>query len=210
MILTPRVFVALLGVSAAATEAHVPYFETSDLSGAAPFLVEDITQSKAIYAYLDDEDDADAYFMIVREPTRIYAKTIIPYCSQYSEFRPSFALVGPGLPTDDQLKAPVKLEPEQGIIVREDIPTGAERDSMYEVFSDQFYYEGPILDITVKESGNYWLWFWNPAGETGDYVAIIGKREVFSVEDIRRSFYNTPEIRRRGYLNVECEEPSGR
>ena len=79
---------------------------------------------------------------------------------------------------------------------------------MYEFFSDQIYFEGPIIDITVTEPGRYWLWFWDETGAIGDYVAIVGKREMFSVDDIRRSFWNTPEIRRRGYLHIDCEEPS--
>ena len=186
--------------------AHVPYFEQQDLSADAPFLIENIEQSKAVYAYLDSENDIDALLLVVREPVRIYAKTIIPYCREYRDFRPSFALTGPALPEagDDY---PAEPEPGHGGLMRRDQAVGATRPSMYEFFSDQFYFEGPILDIKVTEPGNYWLWFWDETGATGDYVAIVGKREEFSVEDIRRSFWNTPEIRRRGYLHVDCKEP---
>ena len=186
--------------------AHVPYFEDKDLSADAPFLIENIEQSKAIYAHLDSEQDIDVLLLVVREPVRIYAKTIIPYCREYRDFRPSFALTGPALPEagDDFPSAP---EPQHGGLLRRDLAVGATRPSMYEFFSDQFYFEGPILDINVTEPGNYRLWFWDETGAVGDYVAIVGKREEFSVEDIRRSFWNTPEIRRRGYLHVDCEEP---
>lgn len=189
-----------------AVYAHVPYFEQQDLSADAPFLIEDIEQSKAIYAYLDSAEDVDVLLLIVREPVRIYAKTIIPYCREYRDFRPSFALTGPGLPEPGDGFPPAR-EPGHGRILRHDEPDGATRPSMYEFFSNQFYFEGPILDINVTEPGNYWLWFWDDSDAVGDYVAIVGKREVFSVEDIRRSFWNTPDIRRRGYLHVDCEEP---
>ena len=35
--------------------AHVPYFEQQDLSAEAPFLIENIEQSKAVYAHLDHD-----------------------------------------------------------------------------------------------------------------------------------------------------------
>jgi hypothetical protein len=203
---TPFMALLLAVMLPTAAHAHVPYFEKQDLRANAPFLIENIEQSKAIYAYLENSDDADALLLVVREPVRIYAKVIIPFCVEYQDFRPSFALIGPGLP-DTAAQLPVELNEGEGALLRQDLPSGPTRPSMFEFFSDQVYFEGPILDITVTEPGMYWLWFWDEAGSVGDYVAIVGKIEEFSVEDIQRSFWNTPEIRRRDYLHVDCAEP---
>lgn len=186
--------------------AHVPYFEARDLTEKVPFVVRDITQSKAIYAYLESAEDQDSYLLLVTEAVRIYAKTIIPYCSQYADFRPSFALIGPDLPTATE-DLPVEIPEGYGAIIRHDPPRGASRPSMYEYFSDQFYFEAPVLDINVTEPGDYRLIWWDPAGQVGDYVAIIGRRENFSAEDMSRSMTNTRELRKRSYLHGSCTEP---
>ena len=186
--------------------AHVPYFETSDLSAEAPFVVRNIEQSKAIYAYLESKGDSDQYLLLVREPVRIYAKTIIPYCSKYTDFRPSFALIGPGLPAVSET-LPAEIPAGHGAIVVHDPPVGASRPSMYEFFSDQFYFEAPVLDMRVSEPGDYRIVYWDPSGEVGYYVAIIGRREEFSAEDMSRSMTNTIELRKRSYIHGDCEEP---
>lgn len=186
--------------------AHVPYFEDTDLSDDKPFVIRDIEQSKAIYAYLESADDQDAYLLVVSEPVRIYVKVIIPYCESYSDFRPSFALIGPGLPAPET-GLPFDVPQGHGAIVLHDPPAGASRPSMYEFFSDQFYYEGPVLDMDVTQTGNYRVIYWQPDGERGDYVAIVGRREDFSPADWERSFTNTIEIRKRSYIHGECLEP---
>ena len=186
--------------------AHVPYFEESDLSAAQPFMIRDVEQSKAIYAYLESAEDQDPYLLVVSEPVQIYVKVIIPYCASYADFRPSFALIGPGLPAPDA-ELPFNVPQGHGVIVRHDLPAGATRPSMYEFFSDQFYFEGPVLDIDVTETGNYRVIYWQPEGDGGDYVAIVGRREDFRPEDWERSFTNTREIRKRTYIHGPCVEP---
>jgi hypothetical protein len=191
---------------AASVHAHVPYFESTDLTHDAPFVISDVEQSKAVYAYLETEDDQDHYLLLVREPSRLYVKIIIPYCQSYQDFRPSFAVTGPGLPVPDT-HLPFEVPEGHGAIVMHEAPSGAKRPSMYEFFSDQFYYEGPIIDIDVEDTGDYRLVYWQPDGEIGDYVAIVGRREDFSPADWERSSMNTREIRKRTYIHGSCVEP---
>lgn len=184
--------------------AHVPYIEASDLTAGAPFVITDVEQSKAVYAWLDRADDVDFYLIRLPEPARIYARTIIPYCLEYAEFRPSFALIGPGLPAAD---GPLPVEPEarDGAVVRHDEPGNeVSRPSMYEYFSDQFYFEGPTLNINDAPAGDYWLIVWSPNGEVGDYVAIVGRAERFSAADMELSMRNTRIVRARSNLHIDC------
>ena len=184
--------------------AHVPFIEASDLTADAPFVMTDVEQSKAVYAWLDSEDDVDFYLLRLPEPARIYAHTIIPYCLEYAEFRPSFVLIGPGLPAAGEA-LPVEVESQDGAIVRHDEP-GIEisRPSMYEFFSDQFYFEGPTLTIEEAPAGDYWLIVWSPTGEVGDYVAIVGRAERFSAADRELSMRNTRIVRARRNLHIDC------
>ena len=43
------------------------------------------------------------------------------------------------------------------------------------------------------------MYYWDPYGYGGDYVAILGKKEMFGFTDILRALIYTPLIR----LNLE-------
>lgn len=201
---TRMLLLAGLAAAAPVCMAHVPFIESDDYTEDQPFLVEDVEQSKAIYAWLKDADDVDVYVIPISEPSRLYVKSLVPYCKEYVSFRPSFAVQGPQISGADPT-IPLTPIPGSGIEVRhDDLRAGAERPSMYEFFSNQFYFEGPIFQVQVTQPGLYRVIFWNPAGEPGDYVAIIGRRENFSRSDWARSMENTPIIRRRDQLHLDC------
>ena len=58
--------------------AHAPYIEGKDYGNDQAFKVENIYQSKAFYAYLD-EGDVDTFIMQIEEPERIYINMLIPF-----------------------------------------------------------------------------------------------------------------------------------
>lgn len=199
------VVAAALACSAAA--AHVPYFEDADLTDEQPFLITDVEQSKAIYAWLDDEDDVDPYVLQVTEPSLLYVKTIIPLCKELADFRPSFAITGPGLSGEAPADLPFSVPDDLGVnALVDDSPGGFDRPSMYEFFSDQFYFEGPIFRLDVEQAGEYKVYVWDERGHTGDYVAIIGRKERFSLQDMKQSAVNTMAIRGMKYLHGPCSK----
>jgi hypothetical protein len=75
------------------------------------------------------------------------------------------------------------------------------RTQFYEPFGNKSYYQGPRLEITLKP-GKYRLIYWDPEGKVGDYVATIGKYEIWLVKDIIRAFKITPIIRAGGELHL--------
>jgi hypothetical protein len=205
-----KLFIAAALVTVAAlgnvASAHVPYLEEGDFSSNTPFEVINIKQSKAMYAHLDNADDVDHYVMQVDQPTYIYMHTSIPYCAEYRDFTVSYALVGPGLPEPDA-EIPVSLAPGHGaIVVRDSFATETERVVSFEPFSARTYWEGPDYAITVEEPGEYQLIVWHEEGASGDYIAVIGREEIFGPMDILRAAQYTPRIRRQEELHIACSD----
>jgi len=193
--------VAILGLLLGAPAwAHVPYLEDQDFTTSSPFICPSAEQSLAVYSWLDSASDVDFYRFQVTTSTLFYAGVIVPVFSQYLEFRPSFALIGAGLShTTESL--PLKIKPEWGAVIKND--SGAtSRKRFYEPFGGKSYYQGPELQLRLQP-GEYTLIYWDPRKRMGDYVAVIGKREIWTRADTARALKVTPIIRRGGELHLD-------
>ena len=202
------VFVVLILVSTPVL-AHVPYLELQDFSEERPFKVrKSIEQSLAVYSWLEREqnlssDDIDVYQFTVRKTVRVYIQALVPVCAEYADFAPWFALVGPELPPPEE-DIPFDLPSGYGAFVINNTEPGENRTSFYEPFGGKSYYEGPVFDQNISKKGTYYIYFWDPYEIGGDYVAVLGRREIFGLFDIFRALIFTPLIRRNMELHVNC------
>ncbi|MBM3240532.1 hypothetical protein FJZ31_29970 [Candidatus Poribacteria bacterium] len=196
---------ALLTVPAVVL-AHVPYIEHQDYSEDKPFTVEDsIENSKAMYAWFETGEDIDVYTFEVLAPVRVYANALVPVCPGYEELLPWLAVVGPGLPPPPQ-EVPFTIPPGYGAIIVENLAPGEPRETFYEPFGGKFYYDGPAFDQEVSQTATWYIYYWEPYKLGGDYVAVLGFREVFTFRDILRGLIITPMIRLDKELHVECPQ----
>jgi len=179
--------------------AHVPYLETEDLSFDKPLRCRSAFQSIAVYARLESATDVDFYTVTVKRRVKFFAEVIVPAYGQYKEFRPSFALIGKGFPVPEE-PLPVELAPGYGAIVCHDNGR-KKRQTFREPFGGKSYFQGPRLE-RILLGGDYTLIYWDPAGRKGDYVAPIGKYELWRRDDIRRAVRITPIIRRGAELHL--------
>ena len=199
-------------IAAAQSWAHVPYIEKNDFSALRPFRVEhSIEQSLAIYGWLDNNDidspgDIDVFIFTIEEPTTVYLEVLVPVCPGYEAFQPWFALAGPGLPEPKAL-LPFDIPPGYGIEVIQDMATAGQRDTFYEFFGGKSYYKGPVFDKNLTIPGTYYIYIWDPQKESGDYVAVLGRKEIWRFRDILQAFRNTPLIRLGTELHLDCQEP---
>jgi hypothetical protein len=190
---------------ASAATAHVPYIEGKDYAEGPDFVVRDVDQSKAFYAYLDTKD-LDGFEIVLDEPGRVYVSTLIPFCREYAYYDVNFALIGPGLPVPAG-KLPVEIPPGQGAIVHiAGFDNWADRPFMYEMFSDRRYFDGRSYTHTADAPGTYRFIIWHATGLPGDYIAIIGRAEEFSASDMKLAVINTPIIRRKEEMHSSCED----
>ena len=185
--------------------AHVPYIEDEDNPSEAFFLVESpIGKSRAYYNWFKYPGDLDVFEMHVDEPTTIYAQSLVPACHGLEGLLPAFALVGPGLPPP-VVDVPFPLPAGYGAWVVGNVPPGAPRDVFHEPFGNQDYFDGPELLKEVSMPGIYYVVFWEPRKLVGDYVAVLGDKEIWQFADIVRGIINTPKIRRGEELHMTCE-----
>jgi hypothetical protein len=183
--------------------AHVPYIERDDYTVGEPFVVRRVEHSIAVYAWLETGSDVDTYRFEVRGPVRVFVQALVPVCPAYDRFLPSFAVIGPGLPEPTE-PLPVSVPEGQGAVVVPNVATDEPREVFYEPFGAKNYYDGPVFDQIVDGQGIWQIVFWDPYGQGGDYVAVVGKQERFSLRDILRSLLNTRLIRRGNELHVDC------
>jgi hypothetical protein len=157
--------------------------------------------------FVNPSTDIDVYsFTISEKPLRIYLEVIVPVCDGfYANFTPWFALVGPGLPPPNQT-LPFDLPVGYGVIVKQDVPPGTPREEFYEPFGGKSYYKGPRFDETLYLWGTYYVYYWDPYQNGGDYVAVLGYKEQFPPLDFLRALINTPLIRRGYELHLPLSE----
>jgi hypothetical protein len=184
--------------------AHVPYIEKQDFSEEHPFIVHDsVENSKAIYAWFETAIDVDVYTFEVTKPVRVYVQALVIACPSLKNLLPWFAVVGPGLPLPDE-ELPFNLPDGYGAIVVKNKSPGEPRDTFYEPFSAKTYYEGPTFDQEMSTRGQWYIYYWDPYHVGGDYVAVIGSKESFSILDTFRSLINTPKIWFNLELHTKC------
>ena len=206
----PRRFLQAVSVvllSATAAHAHVPFLEKEDFGHENPFSPELPHQSIAVYAWLEAADDVDYYTFEIRQRTPFLAEVLVPVHARYERFRPGFALLGEGFPAPPASLPVTPHEGYAGALVFLDDATKP-RESFYEPFGGKSYYRGPRLE-RVLEPGRYTLVYWDPLHQRGDYVAVIGKKEIWRAKDILRALRVTPLIRQGKELHLEETTPEG-
>jgi hypothetical protein len=184
---------------------HVPFLEDSDFSESKPFVLEHpLKKSRAVYAWLDSGTDIDVYTFELQEQSHLRAFSLVPVCPAYKDFLPSFAVVGPGLALPEE-ELPFKVPEGYGAVIVTNTSQGISRNTFFEPFTRKNYYRGPSYDQTISTPGTWYVYFWDPAGKGGDYVAVFGFTEQFSFRDIMRAFSNTPKIWFDRELHTDCK-----
>ncbi len=212
---------ALAGTAAATTTAapaaaHVPFLEP-DRSSAAPAVrgdpfpgavpVPDAAISRAVYGTLAHDAPFDAYHLSVSRTAVTPIEMLVPAAGRYRDFRPSFALVGPGLTpsgTPPPFLQQRLLEAYGGILFVRGMQPGTmvvddpgltPRPTFYEPFSFTTYFRGAKTTVTLQPHRTYYLIAYDPAGRTGAYALGIGVAEKFSVGDAFRSVVDVVRIK---------------
>jgi hypothetical protein len=184
--------------------AHVPYIEKRDFTFEQPFRLKgSVENSIAVYGWLQSGNDTDVYRLEIPRPARLYCNALVPVCPAYGQFLPWLAVAGPGLAAPDE-PLPFALPQGYGAMVVKNSEQGEPRQQFYEPFGGKSYYTAPVFDQTVSQTGTWYLYVWDPSGLGGDYVAVIGFKERFSLLDILRALINTPKIRLDRELHTDC------
>ncbi|MFN8499467.1 MAG: hypothetical protein U0641_16580 [Anaerolineae bacterium] len=177
----PFLFAAVfaVGLTLVATRpasAHQPFFEDTPFGADNPFVVRDPSVSTAVYATLDRPTDTDYYVFEGAAGDSILLEMTIPQIVGQDDFAPTLALIGPGLPAAELPSGIAQPDAAAGAVILPP-PTGAPRP-FFEPFSRTSYWRRQTERVVLPASGRYTVAVWDPAGQVGRYVFVIGDREI--------------------------------
>ncbi len=199
---TLALLLGALLVMAVPAAAHVPFLEPDRRSDApaqpgdafpGAVVVPDASISRAIYGTLAEDGLFDAWELKASKATTAPVEMLVPARDEYQDFRPSFALVGPGLETqgdtpdfitdrladaypDDRARDAI------GVIVVDD-PGQEPRPTFYEPFSFTTYFEGGKTTVDLEPNVTYHLVVYDNDGATGEYALGVARAERFTASD---------------------------
>lgn len=175
--------VALVALSGGATPlwAHLPLFDDGTAVDAEhAMIIKDVDLSQVVYHEVREPVQPLWIAFDAVAGQQLYFNPGVPAIDSLRDYRPSFALVGPGLPA---------------ATLPFDIPTGtgAEVYPTADITDPRFFHEpfsgtdSWILferTVTLPESGRYYLVGYVPSGDPGKFWIAVGKREQFGPEAI--------------------------
>ncbi|OPY27617.1 MAG: hypothetical protein A4E28_01952 [Methanocella sp. PtaU1.Bin125] len=171
----------LILLASGQASAHMPIIEKKDTAGFADAIhIRDPAVSWAIYGFLEKPGDADYYYFDLEDGLNVYTELLVPVSPVYEEFRPSYAIVGPGVPGNDAV--PFETAPGSSALVV-DSPGGA-RETFYEPFGGITYYKGIPKHTMLTVPGRYYVVVYDDRLMRGDYVLAVGEKESFRLRDL--------------------------
>jgi hypothetical protein len=184
-------FLLLAALFTGIASAHRPMIEDRDASGYDKAIyVPDPDISRAIYGFLDTKDNVDFYAFDVSGHLNLSTNILVPALDVYRGFRPSYAIIGPGI--NGTATVPFDVPPGMGTLVI-DMPAASE--PFYEPFGGINYWQSPLDHTLLDVPGRYYVAVFDRWHSRGDYVLAIGEKESFGLTDLPGVLWTTLRIR---------------
>lgn len=173
----------VLAVSGAAqvASAHLPIFDDGTAVDAEHALViSDIGLSQVVYHEVTEPVQPLWIAFDAAAGQELYFNPGVPAIDRLKDYRPAFALVGPGLPA---ASLPFDIPAGYGAEV---YPTTdiADPEFFREPFSGTDSWILLENTVTLPQSGRYYLVGYIPSGQPGKFWIAVGKREEFGPDAI--------------------------
>ena len=161
--------------------AHQPTMSDGTATEAASAIeFDDIQLSRVVYHEVTEAAPSLWLTFDISEPQSLYVSLGLPLLDRLDDYRPAFAVLGPGLPANDlPIDAPGGLG---GLLFETDEVT--EPEVFHEPFSGTTSWILREEDVELPEAGTYFIVAFVPSGETGKLWLAPGDREEFSLADI--------------------------
>jgi len=159
--------------------AHDPLASGNNESLATATLVPDPTKSWAIYAELHEGGEAQYYRFDISAGQRIHVMLLKPTSSGFSDFKPGFVLMGPGIANSSVVPGFVNVSAGSGAAV---FNGSQPAQANYEPFSPSAFYQVAEVSIEAPADGTYYVAVFE-ANRGGHYGLAIGDRESFTLAD---------------------------
>ena len=177
-LLTVLLLIAILQATTIPAAAHRPGW--GNPNGLTE--INDIQISYAFYRDLHSITQVDTYAFSGKAGEHLHAGISIPAIQGLESYNVNLALFGPGLPAAGHNALPPGHPEELGALVFPPQPG----KTFFEPFTQTNYWERQSIELTLPETGEYYLLVWQPDEQTGKYVMDVGHDEVFGPLDILR------------------------
>lgn len=174
----PALTLLILVLAGGVACAHRPVFlspETED-----PYTVSQPEISQAIYRELVP-GQVDYYRLTVpQQGLDLFTQLLVPTRGQEQDFRPSLALLGPGLPPA-RGELPLAIPEGSGAVIMD----WEDKGIFFEPFTQTRYDMARELRRSLP-GGEWQLAVFHPQGHGGRYTLTLGEEERWSLKDIIR------------------------
>ena len=142
--------------------------------------LDDIQLSRVIYHEITDDAPSLWLTFEVDKPQSLFVSLGLPILDRLEDFRPTFAVLGPGLPA---IELPIEAPEGSGGVLFETDEV-LEPEVFYEPFSGTSSWILREEHVDLPEAGTYFIVAFVPSGETGKLWVAPGDREEFGLGDI--------------------------
>jgi hypothetical protein len=171
----------LVAMASCMASAHKPILEEQDTRGYSDAIeVPDPAVSWAVYGFIEAPGDIDYYYFDLKDGLDLYTELLVPVNPVYEDFRPSYAIIGPGVSGNDTVPFEVQ---RNGSVLTVDSPAGT-RETFHEPFTGISYYRGIRKHTMLTRPGRYYLAVFDGRRMQGDYVLAVGEKESFGISDL--------------------------
>jgi hypothetical protein len=142
--------------------------------------IEDATISYAIYGDFPTGSELREVHLTLPTPYALPFELLVPHIAGNEDFRPMYAVVGPGLPAPTEEEAallPKALPEGWGVFL--DQNDNEPRDVVFEGFLRRVSWSTGTIAIPLRE-GDHEIWIWSPEQTPGEFVMGFGVEEDFS------------------------------
>jgi hypothetical protein len=171
----------------AVATAHKPTFGGDYSSADDAYTVVDPDVSIVVYQDIQCDQDQLWFEMQGEQDFSLYIQLGVPVVERLEGYRPSVALLAPGLPAADEA-LPFDIPEGVGVQVFHSEEVDVPGD-FYEPFTQTSSWVVVEERVTLPESGTAWLVAWDPAGWSGKLWLATGEVEDFSDVDSTEFLY---------------------
>jgi hypothetical protein len=141
-----------------------------------------VPDPKVSWVFVGEFDDGDEVFQFDLDFDEGFAfpvEVLVPHRSEWRQFRPRFAVVGPGLPVPtDEVRALLPRDVPDGMGVFLEDNDRPDRVVLFEGVLRRLYWTSEAVALAV-DAGETQIWVWSPDKSPGPFSLGLGVEEDF-------------------------------
>jgi hypothetical protein len=173
-------FIVIVSLSPSGWAHRLIPDDRSHVNAESAIAIADVSVSEVAYHEADPFSPRIWFTFHAAAGQTLHLEIGVPKIERLKDFRPAYAVLGPGLPAVD---LPFAIPEGYGgwVFKTDQIATP---ESFHEEFTGTDSWVFPVQDLTLPEAGQYYVVAYAPEADTGKLWVAIGTAESFTPDDI--------------------------